>query len=180
MKKTIVIVFAVMLVCLGLGGCASSPNGGMRKAVNKTPEQLAQKVLESLRDYNREQYISESLFTKQQAQQYARQLQNVLPVVSEAEAFPWLEEWDQCRQNNIASWERILSQGTQSGITWSNVAFVRAECELKEHNGICAAPEIGIVFSSNGALYRIMVDDCFKTQDGWLAADALHWQGRAD
>lgn len=147
---------------------------------NRTPEELARNVLDSLRSQNIRHYVTETLFTKQQAQQFATQIQNGSSVATEVEAFPWLGEFENVRQENIASWERILSQGIESGITWRKVYFVRAEYDVKERMDIRSTPGTTIFFSSNGSVYKIYIDDCFETQDGWLAADALRWQGRAD
>jgi hypothetical protein len=176
--KTITIVVAIML--MSISGCTSSLTNDTDTLTNQTPAQLAQRVLDSLRNHNKDEYVNKTLFTKHQAQQFAKHVQHITSVATEVEAFPWLAQFEQSRQNNIESWEGMLSQGTKSGITWSDVTFIRAEYDIKEHKGMRVAPGIAIVFSSKGSVYKVYIDDCFETPDGWLAADALRWQGKVD
>jgi hypothetical protein len=80
------------------------------------------------------------------------------------------------RANTMQSFSDFRKKGLDSGIKWEEAAFSNAEYEVKKESNIESA-KLQIVFTYKEMKYKINIDECIKTDRGWLIFDKPKWKG---
>lgn len=80
------------------------------------------------------------------------------------------------RTNTMQSFTDILKKGQDAGIKWKEAAFSNTEYTVKKENNIETA-RLQIVLDYKGMKYKLGIDECIKTERGWLIFDKPKWKG---
>jgi len=74
------------------------------------------------------------------------------------------------------AFNKIRVRGRRAGIDWNEAEYQTITSKTKERDNI-ESGDIYIIFSFKGVNYRIKLDDCIKTNRGWLMSDDPSWKG---
>ena len=160
--KTLVFLCCASLLTLGCGGS------------HKTPEDLGETVLDTLKDEdfdNFEKFVATPSDLKWIIEKSDREDSWKEKELKELDDFG-----KRALEVNKENFERTLKAGEEAGIKWSKVKFVDVDYDIEKERGIESA-DIIIVLEYKESKYRVKIDDCLKTKRGWVTTDGLRWKG---
>ncbi len=163
----------IPLICIiSLLNCRTLPH----KENLSTPDLLAQKVLESIKEKSIGSFLRLAITPAEfvETVELQKNEKSILKL-SKREMLEW---WLQDLVKIQKRFYSVIEEGEKNGIKWEHAVFEHAEYKIEKKKPVIFASYIDIVFSCNKKLFKIRLDDCVKLERGWLMVDKIIWEGR--